>query len=114
MLPGEGLHGPTVPRPLNVHLCDYRVMSYRRLYLDQFEHLAGPRIFRADAVETGFRTSRSVTVAPLSLVLVQLRDAYDPPRLNAFATEAAALAEAERLLGVPDSRGIVREWTVKR
>lgn len=84
----------------------------RRLFLDQFEGLAGPPVFHASAVETGFRTSRSITVAPLSLVLVQLHDAYDAPRLNAYATEAAALAEARRLMDVPDSRGIKREWAV--
>lgn len=84
----------------------------RRLFLDQFEHLAGDAIFHADAVETGFRTSRSITVKPLSLVLVRVHDAYDPPRLDAYATEKAARAEAERLMSVPDSRGKLRKWTI--
>lgn len=85
-------------------------MTHGRPHLDQYTTWADPWIFRAVAVPTGHHTHRSITVAPLHLVIVRIADAYEPDKLTAFRGGEEALAAATRAMAEPDSRGIIREW----
>jgi len=85
-------------------------MTHGRLHLDQIAPWAGPPILRATAVRTGLHTHRAVIVAPLQLVIMTVADSYEPDRLTAYRTAEDAMAAAERIMGAPDSRGLVRKW----
>jgi hypothetical protein len=85
-------------------------MTHGRLHLDQVTSWSGPPLLRAVAVSTGTRTHRSITVAPLHLVVMTVTDAYEPNALTAFRGSEEALAAAERIMAAPDSRGIIRDW----
>jgi hypothetical protein len=92
-------------------MCDNFAMA-QRLYLDQFTSMSDEPVARWRVLETGFRTSRGLSVSRLELWIVELTDAYDPRRITAYRTEDEALSEAERLRALPDSRGFLREWMV--
>jgi hypothetical protein len=83
---------------------------HRRPYLDQFAEWAENPFFRMRAVETGFRSGRRIQVAELHLVLVEVIDAYDPCRIEAYRTPGEALAAALTVMAEPDSRGLLRAW----
>jgi hypothetical protein len=89
-------------------------MTHGRLHLDQVAHWADEPLLRAQAVPTGVHSHRALTVAELRLVVVRVTDTYDPQLLTAYRSADDAIAAAERIMALPDSRGIVREWTVKR
>jgi hypothetical protein len=85
-------------------------MTHGRLHLDQLTAWAGDPLLRATAVLTGIRTNRTITVAPLQLVVMTVTDAYDLPEVTAYHTAEEAMAAAEAAMARPDSRGIIREW----
>jgi len=84
----------------------------RRLHLDQFTHLCDAPVAGWLATETGVRTERAIQVARLKLWIVETTDAYAPRTLNARRTKNDALNDAERIMALPDSRGVLREWEV--
>jgi hypothetical protein len=85
-------------------------MTHGRLHLDQLTAWAGDPILRLTAVRTGIRTDRSITVAPLQLVVMTVTDAYEVDEVTAYRTADEAIEAAQAALARPDSRGIVREW----
>jgi hypothetical protein len=84
----------------------------RRLHLDQFTNLCDVPVAGWLAKETGVRTERAIQVTRLELWIVETTDAYEPRALNACRTKNDALNEAERIMALPDSRGVLREWVV--
>jgi hypothetical protein len=86
-------------------------MTHGRLHLDQFAHWAADPILRAQAVPTGMHSTRIITVAPLSLVIMTVVDSHEPMWTTAYRTTDEAAAAAEQAMAVPDSRGILRDWT---
>jgi hypothetical protein len=84
----------------------------RRLHLDQFTNLCDKPVAGWLAKQTGFRTERAIQVARLEVWIVETTDAYEPRELNARRTKLDALNEAERIMALPDSRGVLREWEV--
>jgi len=91
-------------------LCENRGMTHGRLHLDQLTPWAGPPLLRATAVRTGIRTDRTITVAPLQLVVMTVTDAYDLDEVTAYRTAEEAIEAAQAAMARPDSRGILREW----
>jgi hypothetical protein len=87
---------------------------YRRPYLDQVTDWADPPFLTATAIETGMHTHRSIAVAELSLIVLELHDSYEPRQVIPYRTVEDGRDAAERLMAAPDSRGIMREWVVKR
>jgi hypothetical protein len=92
------------------------MVSYtcHRPHLDTITDWADPPLFTADAVPTGIRTNRGVRVYRLEVWVVETTDAYEPTRLDTYPDQVEAVAAAEETLSEPDSRGVMREWTVKR
>jgi hypothetical protein len=95
-------------------MCEHCGMTHGRLHLDQVLDHAGPAILSARAVDTGVHSYRAVEVRPLSLYVVRVADHYEADRVSAYPSAEAAIAEAERVTTLPDSRGIMREWRVER
>lgn len=86
-------------------------MTHGRLHLDQVAHWAADPLLRAQAVSTGMHSTRIITVAPLHLVVMTIVDSHEPMRTTVYRTADEAVAAAEQVMAVPDSRGILRDWT---
>jgi hypothetical protein len=93
-------------------MCDTRAMTHSRLHLDQITAWAEEPILRARAVPTGLHSTRIITVAPLSLVVMTVVDSYAPMATTAYRTADEAAAAAERVMAEPDSRGVLRDWVL--